>query len=223
MRRSGLGTAEQFRLKVADAAFAFDLQLVPTQPLLLQGENGWSQKGPRPELASHYVSWPQLQVAGSLTLDGRRQPATGRAWFDHEWSSEVLAAGGVGWDWIGVNLIDGGALMAFRIRDAAGATLHAHAALRDAAGRLTQFGVREVSFTPLRHWTSPRHGARYPVQMKIHCGPHTIETLPVQDAQEISAHRPLPVNYWEGLVKIRGSLTGRGYLELTGYADALKL
>ncbi len=223
MRRSGAGSAEQFRLKVADAAFAFDLQLAPTQPLLLQGENGWSQKGPRPELASHYVSWPQLQVAGSLTLDGRRQPATGRAWFDHEWSSEVLAAGGVGWDWIGVNLIDGGALMAFRIRDAAGATLYAHAALRDAAGRLQQFGAGEVSFTPLRHWSSPRNGARYPVEMEIRCGPHTIETLPVQDAQEISAHRPLPVSYWEGLVKIRGTLSGRGYLELTGYAGALKL
>jgi predicted secreted hydrolase len=223
MRRSGTGAAEQFRLKVADAAFGFDLQLAPTQPLLLQGENGWSQKGPRPELASHYVSWPQLQVAGSLTLDGRRQPATGRAWFDHEWSSEVLAEGGVGWDWIGVNLDDGGALMAFRIRDAAGATLYAHAALRDAAGRLTQFGAGEVSFTPVRHWPSPRNGARYPVQMAIRCGPHTIETMPVQDAQEISAHRPLPVSYWEGLVKIRGTLSGRGYLELTGYAGALKL
>ena len=223
MRRGGEGSAEQFRLKVADAAFAFDLQLAPTQPLLLQGENGWSQKGPRPELASHYVSWPQLKVAGSLTLDGRRRPATGRAWFDHEWSSEVLAAGAVGWDWIGINLIDGGALMAFRIRDAAGATLYAHAALRDAAGRLRQFGAGETSFTPLRRWASPRSGAHYPVQMAIRCGPHTIETWPVQDAQEISAHRPLPVSYWEGLVKIRGSLAGRGYLELTGYAGSLIL
>ena len=223
MRRSGTGAAEQFRLKVADAAFGFDLQLAPTQPLLLQGENGWSQKGPRPELASHYVSWPQLQVAGNLTLDGRRQPAAGRAWFDHEWSSEVLAAGGVGWDWIGVNLDDGGALMAFRIRDAAGATLYAHAALRDAAGRLTQFGTGEVGFTPLRHWISPRKGTRYPVQMEIRCGPHRFETVPVHDEQEISARRPLPVSYWEGLVKIRGTLSGRGYLELTGYAGALAL
>jgi predicted secreted hydrolase len=223
IRRSGSGAGEQFRLKLHDPAFGFDLTLKPTQPLLLQGENGWSQKGPRPELASHYVSWPQLQVAGSLTLDGRRQPATGRAWFDHEWSSEVLAAGAVGWDWIGINLDDGGALMAFRIRDGAGATLYAHSALRDAAGRLTQFGAGETSFTPLRRWTSPRSGAHYPVQTEIRCGPHTIETLPVQDAQEIAAHRPLPVSYWEGLVKIRGTLSGRGYLELTGYAGALKL
>jgi predicted secreted hydrolase len=216
--------ANSFRLKLHDPAFGFDLTLKPTQPLLLQGENGWSQKGPRPELASHYVSWPQLQVAGSLTLDGRPQPATGRAWFDHEWSSEVLAAGAVGWDWIGINLIDGGALMAFRIRDGAGATLYAHAALRDAAGRLTQFGAGEVKLhaaapldlaaqwraLPGADWKSA--AARTPSK---HCR--------LQDAQEIAAHRPLPVSYWEGLVKFAVPSSGRGYLELTGYAGALKL
>ena len=223
MGRSGTGSTEQFQLTVRDAAFAFDLTLSPTQPLLLQGAQGWSQKGPRPELASHYVSWPQLQVAGHLTQDGKRRAASGRAWFDHEWSSEVLDTGSVGWDWIGINLDDGGALMAFRIRNAAGATLYAHAALRDASGRLQQFGAGEVSFTPIRFWTSPRNGARYPVQMEIRCGPHTIETLPVQDAQEVSSHRPLPISYWEGLVKIRGTLSGRGYLELTGYASPLQL
>lgn len=223
MRRDGAGAGERFRLKVHDTAFGFDLTLKPTQPLLLQGEHGWSQKGPRPELASHYASWPHLAVEGSLSLDGTPQAAKGRAWFDHEWSSEVLAAGAVGWDWIGLNLIDGGALMAFRIRDGTGATLFAHAALREAGGRLTQFGAGEVSFTPRRRWTSPRSGAHYPVGLEIRCGPHTIETLPLQDAQEIAAHRPLPVNYWEGLVVIRGTLAGRGYLELTGYAGALKL
>jgi predicted secreted hydrolase len=223
LQRSGVGAAEHFRLKLQDAAFAFDLTLKPTQPLLLQGEGGWSQKGPRPALASHYVSWPQLAVSGSLSLDGKPQTAKGRAWFDHEWSSEVLAAGAVGWDWIGINLDDGGALMAFRIRNAAGDTLYAHAALRAAGGRRSEFGTSELSFTPLRHWPSHQSGARYPVQMEIRCGPHRFETVPVQDAQELTTRRPLPVSYWEGLVKIRGSLAGRGYLELTGYAGALKL
>jgi predicted secreted hydrolase len=223
VQRRGEGAQERLQLKVEDAAFAFDLLLTPTQPLLLQGAQGWSQKGPRPALASHYVSWPQLQVAGSLTLDGRQRPAAGRAWFDHEWSSEVLDAGSVGWDWIGVNLDDGGALMAFRIRDAAGGTVYAHAALRDAGGRLTQFGAAEVSFTPLDYWTSPRNGARYPLRMEIRCGPHAFRTAPVLDDQEIQARRPLPISYWEGLVAIRGTLAGRGYLELTGYANAMKL
>jgi predicted secreted hydrolase len=223
MQRLDTADGEQFRLIAPDPAFTLDLRLKPSQPLLPQGDAGWSQKDPRPELASHYLSWPQLQVDGSLTLDGKRHTARGRAWFDHEWSSEVLGAGSVGWDWIGINLDDGGALMAFRIRDAGGGTVYAHAALRDAGGRVTQFDPGEVAFEPLRRWTSPRNGARYPVAMAVRCGPHRIETAPVLDDQEITARRPLPVSYWEGLVAIRGTLAGRGYLELTGYSAALKL
>jgi predicted secreted hydrolase len=215
--------ADGFQLTLRDTAFAFDLTLTSTQALLLQGESGWSQKATEPQLASHYVSWPQLQVTGTLLLDGRRQATTGRAWFDHEWSSAVLGPGSVGWDWIGINLADGGALMAFRIRDAAGATRYAHAALRDKDGRVQQFGAAEVAFSPLRHWRSPRNAASYPVQMEIRFGPHTIQTAPVQDDQELSTHRPLPISYWEGLVAISGTLSGRGYLELTGYAGALNL
>lgn len=223
MQRHGTARDESIRLRMRDAAFAFDLTLTPSQPLLLQGERGWSQKGPAPDLASHYVSWPQLQVAGSLVLDGQRQAATGRAWFDHEWSSAVLGAGSVGWDWVGINLDDGGALMAFRIRNARGEAVYAHAALRDKDGQVQQFGADEVLFTPLRNWRSPRNAAHYPVRIEIRFGPHRIQTAPVQDDQEITGHRPLPISYWEGLVAVTGTLTGRGYLELTGYASALNL
>ena len=224
IRRHDAGPGgESIRIGMQDASFAFDLVLKATQPLMLQGDQGYSQKGPRPELASHYVSWPQLQVAGVVTQDGKREQAAGRAWFDHEWSSEVLGADGVGWDWVGINLDDGGALMAFRIRDARGESVYAHAALRDREGRTRQFGPGEVQFTPIRSWTSPRNGAHYPVQLEIRCGPHTIRTAPVLDDQELATHRPALINYWEGLVKVSGTLGGRGYLELTGYAGALKL
>lgn len=222
MRRSGAGAQERLQLLVHDAAFAFDLTLAPTQPPWLQGDQGYSRKGAEPRHASYYLSWPQLEVNGSLVLDGRRQPARGRAWFDHEWSSQVLAPGSVGWDWVGINLDDGGALMAFRIRDAAGRTVYAHAALRDASGKRQQFGAGEVVFTPLRTWTSPRNGASYPVQIEIRCGPHTVRTTPLLDDQEIVGRRPKPISYWEGLVSIDGSLSGRGYLEMTGYAAAIE-
>jgi len=223
MRRSGVGAAERFELRARDAAFAFDFHLTPSQPLLLQGEDGWSQKGPDPALASHYVSWPQLRVSGRLTVDGRERPASGLAWFDHEWSSEVLGAGSVGWDWLGINLDDGGALTAFRIRDAGGATVHAHASLRDAAGRLQHFGAGEVAFAPLRQWRSPRNGAAYPVAIELRVGPHRLRSAPVLDDQEITMHRPAPISYWEGLVRIEGTLRGRGYQELTGYAAPQRL
>ena len=223
MRRLDRRDGEAFSLQVQSAQFSYDLLLTPTQPLLLQGEGGYSRKGSRPELASYYVSWPQLQVAGFLVSDGKRLAAHGRAWFDHEWSTAILGDGPVGWDWIGINLSDGGALMAFRLRDARAATVFAHATWRDAAGHVRQFAAADIRFTPLRLWASPRSGGRYPVQMEIRFGEHTVRTLPVLDDQELTTKRPAPVAYWEGVVKVDGSLEGRGYLEMTGYAGRLTL
>ena len=212
--------SDVFKLKAQDAQFAFDFSLVPTQPKMLHGDAGFSQKGARAELASYYVTWPQLQVEGSIALDGKLQRATGKAWFDHEWSSEVLGESDVGWDWLGINLNDGGALMAFRIRDAAGATVFAHATLRDAAGRTQIWSGREVQFKALRKWRSAR-GTEYPVETELRFSPHIIRTKPTIDDQELSTRRPAPVTYWEGLVQAEGTLTGRGYLELTGYAGKI--
>ena len=223
MTREDRSAGEVFLLQMQSPQFSYDFTLKPSQPLLLQGDGGYSRKGRLPELASYYVSWPQLQVEGALVIDGRRQAVSGRAWFDHEWSTAVLGDGAVGWDWLGINLADGGALMAFRLRDARGATVFAHAVWRDTTGRVRQFGATEVSFTPLRTWSSVRSGARYPVQMEVRLGEHTLRTLPVLDDQELSTSQPTAVVYWEGLVQVDGSLKGRGYLELTGYAGRLPL
>ncbi|MEF8731136.1 MAG: lipocalin-like domain-containing protein [Candidatus Accumulibacter meliphilus] len=223
MQREDRSTGEVFRLQMQSAQFSYDFTLTPAQPLMLQGDGGYSRKGHAPDLASYYVSWPQLQVAGSLVLDGQRQPASGRAWFDHEWSTAYLGGGAVGWDWVGINLDNGGALMAFRMRDAQGATLFTHAAWRDAHGHVRQFAAKEVAFTPIRNWSSPRSRASYPVQIEIRLGELSVRTRPILDDQELATSRPLPVVYWEGLVRLEGSLSGRGYLEMTGYAGRLQM
>jgi predicted secreted hydrolase len=221
-RRSG-GMNESFYLKMQDFTFAFDLVLTPSQPLLLQGDQGYSQKGPVRELASYYVSWPHLKVDGTLLLEGKRHSVGGVAWFDHEWSSEVLGVDSVGWDWIGINLADGGALMAFQIRNAQGGAVFAHATLRNKNGNVEHYATNEVRFVPIQTWLSPRNGASYPVRVEIYFGKHRILTMPLLDDQEITMHRPAEISYWEGLVSISGTLAGRGYLEMTGYAKALEL
>ena len=223
MFRQEIGGRESLQLRMQGPQFSWELSLNPSQPLLLQGDAGHSRKGHTPDLASHYVSWPQLRVAGTLLRQGRRHAVDGRAWFDHEWSTTLLGGGAVGWDWLGINLGDGGALMAFRMRDAAGSTLYAHAAWRDADGPLQQFASEQVHFTPLRHWQSPRNGARYPVEIEVRFGEHSIRTRPAVDDQELSTTLPTPVSYWEGLVRVEGSLSGRGYLEMTGYAGRLRV
>ncbi|MFM2397930.1 MAG: hypothetical protein RL341_87 [Pseudomonadota bacterium] len=212
---------DQMAMRVNAESFAFDLIATPTQALMLQGKDGFSQKGPDPRLASYYMSWPQLNIDGTLTLEGKARAVRGRAWFDHEWSSEVLGDAGVGWDWIGMNLDDGGALMAFRIRNQAGQAVYAHAALRSAQGVVTQYAPDQVQWLPKRIWKSPASGASYPVELEIRIGEHNVSLMPLMDNQELITRRTGQVTYWEGLAQMRGTLSGRGYLELTGYAGRL--
>ncbi|MGV8891477.1 MAG: lipocalin-like domain-containing protein [Burkholderiaceae bacterium] len=205
--------------------FALQLTLQPTQAPMLQGEQGYSRKGPKPQQASYYYSEPQLTVTGTLIRQGKPLTVTGTAWLDHEWSTSVLNADAAGWDWLGANLDDGSALMAFRIRSKAGATLWSHAALRNPAGKMTQFMPDAVLFTPQRHWQSPRTKATYPVAMQLQTGSDLWHITPLQDDQELDARRSTGTVYWEGAVTISrdGAPVGRGYLEMTGYDKPLKL
>jgi len=207
------------------ARFAFDLRLAPTQPPLLEGDRGYSRKGPRPEQASYYYSQPQLQVSGSIARAGRPIAVSGAAWLDHEWSSQVLADDAAGWDWVGANLADGGALMAFQIRSKTGATLWAHATWRSASGKITLFAPDQVRFAPQRRWRSPRTGAAYPVATRLSTGGTAWDITPLQDDQELDARRTSGAVYWEGAVTLQrdGKPAGHAYLEMTGYVSAMQL
>ncbi|AMO94979.1 putative AttH [Collimonas fungivorans] len=213
-----------YQASVAADGFTLQLKLKPSQPPMLQGQHGYSRKGPQAAQASYYYSEPQLQVSGKLVRAGRAQDVSGSAWLDHEWSTSVLDADAVGWDWLGANLDDGSALMAFQIRSRDGSKLWAHAALRDAGGKVTQFAPEQVSFQPQRSWRSPRTDASYPVQQLLHAGAVEWSLAPLQDDQELDSRLSTGSVYWEGAVTVNrnGQRVGRGYLELTGYLNALK-
>ena len=223
MRRQSDGSYQ-----VTLAARDFDLQLVlaPTQPVLLQGENGFSRKGPLPAQASYYYSVPQLATRGTIARNGGKPEAvTGTTWLDHEWSSQVLDANASGWNWLGANLDDGGALMAFQIRSTTGAKLWAHASWRDASGKVTQFAPGEVDFTPTQLWRSPRTRAEYPVATEIRTGATRWQVTPLQPDQELDSRRSTGAVYWEGAVTVKrdGQPAGHAYLEMTGYVAPMKL
>jgi len=209
---------------VAARDFRYRLRFEATQPLLLEGERGFSRKGPSPLQASYYYSQPHLAVSGSVTVGGVERAVTGVAWLDHEWSSEPLPEGAVGWDWVGINLDGGGALMAFRMRDRDGGSFWAGGTLRGADGRVRVLKPSEVRFSPLRRWRSPRTGAEYPVAVRVEAGPLALELEPLMDDQEMDARASTGTVYWEGAVRAKGEKgAGRGYLELTGYWKPLEL
>jgi predicted secreted hydrolase len=202
-----------------------NLILEDTQPALLNGDQGVSRKGPAPEAASYYYSLPHMRVSGSIARDGSTDRISGEAWFDHEWSSQYLDEQASGWDWIGINLDDGSALMAFRIRGLDGGARWTGGTLRGRDGQVTTLGNDQVSFQAGREWTSPRTGIKYPVEWRVSLGSRELELRPLMDDQENDTRLSTGAIYWEGAVRATeaGRPVGRGYLELTGYGERLKL
>ena len=222
--RNPLGS---YRSVIAASGFTLELDAQPTQPVLLQGDAGYSRKGPLAPQASYYYSQPQLAVRAVITRDGKREQRTGHGWLDHEWSSALLADTASGWDWIGMNLDDGQALTAFSIRGRQPnlEPLHAYASLRPHGGVVKTFGPRDVSFSTLSEWTSPRTRATWPIARQLRVGNRTFVTKPLMADQELDSRRSTGAVYWEGASQLLedGKPIGRGYLEMTGYVAPLRL
>ena len=216
----------RYSAELPAADFGLKLQFDETQPLVLQGRQGLSRKGPEEKQASYYYSAPQLAVRGSLQIKGQSHEVSGKAWLDHEWSEEVLHPRAIGWDWIGMNLDDGSALTAFRLRDKDGNALWDGGSFRSGKGGLYTFSRGEVIFKPVRRWKSPLSQASYPVEWIVRTPADFYTVKALIDNQELDSRNSTGAIYWEGLSELidsNGKRVGSGYLEMTGYAQALKL
>lgn len=223
LRREG----DAYHVVAAAEGLKLDLSLQPKAPPLLQGDQGFSQKGPQPGSATYYYSLPQLAVTGRVTIDGREQSVQGKAWFDHEWSGTIVDEQARGWDWVGLNLDDGGAAMMFQMRSNEARELWAAASWRPGSGgEAIKYKPQDVTWKPLRYWRSPRTGIRYPVEWRVTVGDRVVTLRPLMDDQENDATGSTGTIYWEGAVRAfdaDNKPIGRGYLELTGYGEKIRL
>ena len=189
--------------RIAAREFALDLRFTPTQPLLLQGDGGYSRKGPGAAQASYYYS----RAAARRERDDRRMggtsvDVTGTAWLDHEWSSEMHGGRGrrLGLDRASISPT-AARVMAFRMRDKSGGTFWAGGALRGADGRTRARRARSIRFAPLRTWRSPRTGVAYPVAMRVTVDDVELVLEPLFDDQELDSRASTGTIYWEGAVR----------------------
>jgi predicted secreted hydrolase len=220
-------TTGVYSANVKAREFSIELQFSPQQPLLLQGKNGLSRKGPDEAQASYYYSRPQLHASGSITMNGQRialgspavatnnqaaaagtasSPATQKpssaAWLDHEWSQELLHPEAVGWDWVGMNLFDGSALTAFQLRKKDGRALWTGGSFRaTSSGGLQTFIAQpgEVQFQAIKGWTSPLTGAKYPIQWLVRTPSDYYTVKAIIPNQELDSRNSTGAVYWEGL------------------------
>ncbi|MFB6249765.1 MAG: lipocalin-like domain-containing protein [Salinibacter sp.] len=218
MRSTGPDTFPvRLRAQMPDAAI--DLQIDPTKPRVLQGDQGLSQKGPGSGNASYYYSYTRLATEGALTIGGDTVRVSGRSWLDREWSTSALGPNQEGWDWFALQLEDGRDLMYYRLRtDDGGASRFSEGVLVGPDGTKTSIARSDVTLEVLDTWTSPDGTHTYPVEWALRVPSEGIDlrVRALIPNQELN----VSVRYWEGAVRVEGSATGRGYVELTGYGSS---
>ena len=220
--------SSDFVLRAHADTFDLELELSSEKRTVLHGDRGLSRKGDAPGNASYYYSMTRLTTRGTVTVDGTPLPVTGLSWLDREWSTSSLEPSLAGWDWVALQLNDGRDLMVYKLRLPDGS---AHAAsagsLVGRDGAVRKLSASDFSLEPVAWWTSPVTGIAYPVRFELEVGEGdgddglALEVTSVLAEQEHTG----AFLYWEGAVTASGrdasaDLSGRGYVELTGYPDS---
>ena len=211
-----------WRVRAADDEIALDLELTALRQPVLNGDRGLSRKSSRADNASYYYSITRLQTQGVLRIAGDEYRVSGLSWLDREWSTSALADDQVGWDWFALQLSDGTDLMLYNIRKADGsADVNSSGTLSTGDGSAVGLNVSDFDIEINDTWESPQ-GGTYPSGWTIRVPDRNLEldVVPVIDDQELFT----TVRYWEGAVDVSGEyggqeVRGRGYVELTGYAE----
>ncbi len=203
--------------------FGLALRLAPLAKPALQGRNGWVDFGAAG--GSYYYSRTRMAATGTLVVDGARLAVTGTAWFDHQWG-DFIAVGGGGWDWFAINLDDGSDLTLSLVRSADGTYPLVYGTLVLPDGTSQPVARSEITVDPLDRWTSARTGAAYPSGWRVQVAGIGLDVtvVPTMRDQELDTRATTGVVYWEGSETVTGTragrpVSGKGYVELTGYAE----
>ena len=221
LRRSG--SRFPWHLRAENEGVAIDLRLEQGKPVVLHGNRGLSPKGTSPGNASYYYSLTRMPTSGSVLVGGQRWDVRGESWMDREWSTSALEADQVGWDWLALQLDDDRELMLFRLRRKDGSLdPMSGGSLIDRDGTVRRLRAGDFRIEALDTWKSSRSDALYPTSVRVLVpgAPLDLRITPLVPDQELD----VSFRYWEGAVRVEGrasdrAITGRGYLELTGYGE----
>ncbi|MBT1450213.1 carotenoid 1,2-hydratase [Glaciecola sp. XM2] len=189
-----------------------DITLTQTGPFVLQGENGYSIKSKQGKHASHYYSLPFIDVTGRLELPTGDVEVSGKAWFDHEWTSTLLDQTTLGWDWMSLHFDNGDKLMAFRMRLNDQEDYQTGTYIFKNGDAIT-LSPQQITLTIEKSYEV--EGKTLPLEWQVVIPSQKVDIKVT--AVKRNAYNPSVFPYYEGAVKVSGSQTGKGFLELTGY------
>jgi predicted secreted hydrolase len=131
---------------------------------------------------------------------------------DREWSSQPLASDQTGWDWFSLHLNDSEKLMLFRLRQTDGNN-YCSGNWISGQGQSEQLLPADIQMLPTA--STEIEGRKLPTAWRIAIPSRgvTIESVPLNAKSWMATSFP----YWEGPISFKGSHTGVGYLEMTGY------
>ncbi|SOH94204.1 Predicted secreted hydrolase [Monaibacterium marinum] len=204
-------TLNNVTVQASGQGFSYALDLRADAPFTLQGDAGYSVKSAAGQ-ASYYYSQPFYDLSGVIEVEGVQVPVTGQAWLDREWSSQPLAETQTGWDWFSLQLDGGERVMAFRLRDEAGQPFHSGTWIA-ADGTVQPLANDALLLTPLAIGQSV--GPELPVEWRVQVPSRGLDVTTT--ALNVDSWMGTLFPYWEGPIRIEGSHSGVGYLEMTGY------
>lgn len=215
---------DDWKLNARGSEYEISLKLEDIKGIVLQGKDGLSAKGP--SNASYYYSMTRMQTEGEISSKGEVYKVTGQSWMDHEFSTSALAPDQIGWDWFSIQMDNGEEIMLFTLRKLDGTIdPFSGGVLVDNSGKTAEIKRQDFSLEVTNTWRSPHSQAEYPSAWRLSIPEMDIQLsiTPVLEDQELN----LAVVYWEGAVNVSGEIKGntvrgRGYVELTGYAQNMQ-
>jgi len=213
------GYAGDDRLSAFTDEYAFDLSLNEAKPPVFHQDTGLISLGEAGD--SFYYSRTRLDVLGTISVGNLEAPVTGQAWFDHQWGN--FDPRPIGWDWFALQMSDGSDVMLSLVRDEQGQLVYGYGTLVAPDGNASHLADEDLQVSPTGSWISPASGATYPSGWGVSIPGWGIDVvlIPVIVASEFDATLTTRNYYWEGEVTISGSHGGKGFVELSGYAENL--
>ncbi|MDS4013300.1 MAG: lipocalin family protein [Candidatus Accumulibacter sp.] len=213
------GSGEQHAAKMAGKDFRLEVQLTDRLPPVLHQVPGTPVAGLLDFGAagkSYYTSRPRMSAQGTLSIGGTAKAVRGEVWFDHQWGD--FEAAKLRWNWFALQLADGADLMIFELFDRQGGPVLRMGTYAK-EGKAEGLASSDFATNARGSWKSPSTGTVYPMDWTISIPAKglSLKVDPVIRWSQFNALTTTMNVYWEGAVKVSGSHTGVGFMELSGY------